>query len=51
MKNLTKTQKITISALAMAMYVVIMIFTQSFAFGQYKVAQFARQNFSLFVMN
>jgi uncharacterized membrane protein len=37
MKNLTKTQKITISALAMAMYVVIMIFTQSFAFGQYQV--------------
>ena len=37
MKELSKTQKITISALAMAMYVVIMIFTQSFAFGQYQV--------------
>lgn len=35
--TLSKTQKITISALCIALYVVIMIFTQSFAFGQYQV--------------
>lgn len=35
--NLTKTQKLTISALAIALYVAIMIGTQSFAFGQYQI--------------
>ena len=37
MKNLTKTQKLTISALCMASYLVVMMCTQSFAFGQYQV--------------
>lgn len=32
-----KTKKLTISALVIAMYVVIMILTQSFAFGQYQI--------------
>ena len=31
MKNLTKTQKLTISALCMALYLVVMMCTQSFA--------------------
>ena len=37
MKNLTKTQKLTISALCMALYLVVMMCTQSFAFGQYQI--------------
>ena len=37
MKNLTKTQKLTISALCMALYLAVMMCTQSFAFGQYQV--------------
>ncbi len=37
MKNLTATQKLTASGLVMAMYIVVMYFTQSFAFGQYQV--------------
>ena len=37
MKKLSNTQKLTFSALVMALYVVIMYFTQSFAFGQYQV--------------
>lgn len=37
MKNLSKTQKLTISALCMALYLVVMLCTQSFAFGQYQV--------------
>lgn len=37
MKNLTKTQKLTISGAVMAIYIVLMYFTQSFAFGQYQV--------------
>ena len=37
MKNLTKTQKLTISALCTALYLVVMMCTQSFAFGQYQV--------------
>ena len=37
MKNLTKTQKLTISALCMALYLGVMMCTQSFAFGQYQV--------------
>ncbi|MBQ8952506.1 MAG: QueT transporter family protein [Clostridia bacterium] len=37
MKNLNKTQKLTISGAVMAVYIVVMYFTQSFAFGQYQV--------------
>ena len=36
-QNLSKTQKLTISAAVMAIYIVLMYFTQSFAFGQYQV--------------
>lgn len=36
-KNHTATEKLTISALVIALYVAIMFFTQSFAFGQYQV--------------
>lgn len=35
--KLTNIQKLTISALCMAIYVVIMMSTQSFAFGQYQI--------------
>lgn len=34
---MTNTKKLTISALSMAMYIVLMYFTQSFSFGQYQV--------------
>ena len=34
---LSKTRKLTISALCIALYVAIMIYTQSFAFGQYQI--------------
>jgi uncharacterized membrane protein len=37
MKQLNKTQKLTFSAAAMAIYIVLMCLTQSFAFGQYQV--------------
>ena len=37
MKNLSKTQKLTLSGAVMAIYIVVMYFTQSFAFGQYQV--------------
>jgi len=37
MKNLSKTQKLTISGAVMAIYIVVMYVTQSFAFGQYQV--------------
>ena len=37
MKNLSKTQKLTLSGAVMAIYIVIMYVTQSFAFGQYQV--------------
>ena len=37
MKNLSQTQKLTMSAAVMAIYIVVMYFTQSFAFGQYQV--------------
>ena len=33
----TKTQKLTISAVCIALYLVVMLCTQSFAFGQYQV--------------
>ncbi len=36
-KRLTQTQKLTISGAVIAIYVVVMYFTQSFAFGQYQV--------------
>ena len=37
MKDLTNTQKLTFSGAVMAVYIVVMYFTQSFAFGQYQV--------------
>jgi uncharacterized membrane protein len=37
MKNMSKTQKLTFSAAVMAIYIVLMYLTQSFAFGQYQV--------------
>ena len=37
MKNLSKTQKLTFSGAVMAVYIVVMYITQSFAFGQYQV--------------
>ena len=37
MKHLSKTQKLTLSGAVMAIYIVVMYFTQSFAFGQYQV--------------
>ena len=36
-KSFTKTQKLTFSAMYIAMYIVIMALTQSFAFGQYQI--------------
>lgn len=36
-KDFTKTRKLTISALCIAAYVVVMLCTQSFAFGQYQI--------------
>ena len=35
--NCTKTQKLTISAVCIALYLVVMLCTQSFAFGQYQI--------------
>lgn len=37
MKHLTPTQKLTVSGAVMALYIVVMVLTQSFAFGQYQV--------------
>ncbi|MCD7974417.1 MAG: QueT transporter family protein [Phascolarctobacterium sp.] len=37
MKNFTWVSKLTMSALFMALYIVVMLFTQSFAFGQYQI--------------
>lgn len=37
MTNLSKTQKLTFSALIMALYIVILYFTQSFSFGAYQI--------------
>lgn len=37
MKKFNKTQKLTISAVCMALYIVLMLCTQSFAFGQYQI--------------
>ena len=36
-KNLTSTQKLTVSGIVMACYIVVMYITQGFAFGQYQV--------------
>lgn len=36
-KNMDKTQKLCFSALVMAIYIVLMYLTQSFAFGQYQL--------------
>ena len=36
-KNLRKTQKLAFSGMVMAVYIVVMYMTQSFAFGQYQV--------------
>ena len=36
-KEFSRVQKIAISGLCMSMYVVIMLYTQSFAFGQYQI--------------
>ena len=35
--NYTKTQKLTISAVCIALYLAVMLCTQSFAFGQYQI--------------
>jgi uncharacterized membrane protein len=37
MKNMNKTKKLTFSGAVMAIYIVLMYLTQSFAFGQYQV--------------
>jgi uncharacterized membrane protein len=37
LQNLNKTQKLTYSAVVIALYVVLIYMTQSFAFGQYQV--------------
>ncbi len=37
MKSFTGVSKLTLSALFMALYIVVMLFTQSFAFGQYQI--------------
>ena len=37
MKNLNSTQKLAISGIVIALYIVVMYLTQSFAFGQYQV--------------
>lgn len=36
-KNITKTHKIAISGMIMALYIALMYFTQGFSFGQYQV--------------
>ena len=36
-KNMTSTQKLTFSGAVIALYIVVMYLTQSFAFGQYQV--------------
>lgn len=37
LNNLNRTRKIAVSGMVMAIYIVVMYFTQSFAFGQYQV--------------
>lgn len=36
-ENMSKVQKLTVSAMAMALYVVVLYFTQSFSFGAYQI--------------
>ena len=36
-ENMSKVQKLTISAMVMALYVVVLYFTQSFSFGAYQI--------------
>jgi uncharacterized membrane protein len=36
-KKFSKTQKLTISAMVMAIYIVVLYFTQSFSFGAYQI--------------
>lgn len=36
-KNMSKVQKLTVSAMVMALYVVVLYFTQSFSFGAYQI--------------
>ena len=36
-KHMSKTQKLTVSAMAIALYVTLMYFTQSFSFGAYQI--------------
>ena len=36
-ENMSKAQKLTLSAMVMALYVVILYFTQSFSFGAYQI--------------
>ena len=36
-REFTKTQKLTISAVCIALYLVVMLYTQNFAFGQYQI--------------
>ena len=36
-ENLSRTRKLTMSGIVMAVYIVVMLLTQSFAFGQYQV--------------
>ena len=36
-ENMSKVQKLTVSALVMALYVVVLYFTQSFSFGAYQI--------------
>ena len=36
-KKFSKTQKLTISAMVMALYIVVLYFTQSFSFGAYQI--------------
>lgn len=35
--NMSRTQKITLSAIVMALYIVVLYFTQSFSFGTYQI--------------
>ena len=36
-ENMSKVQKLTVSAMVMALYVVVLYFTQSFSFGAYQI--------------
>lgn len=37
-ENMSKVQKLTVSAMVMALYVVVLYFTQSFSFGAYQIS-------------